>query len=245
MQNAEVVTYKHNQRSKGFAFVQMLTVEEAKRAVERIARQGIPWPQTGRERGEIERASRTQEINEQSNSLAFLKPEDSSLAVSPVSFLLWMSRFFIVGPTAAENLISPQKSQSKLGAEIVGADAFQIYRGLDLLTAKPDRRDARESAAPFGRRCSVNEEMNAEKFRRLALEAIAEDSERAEKRAIVVGGSGLYIKALTHGFTPLPAANRKLREQLSQFSARRIVHSRSATLDPNARRRSTGKIHDA
>ena len=45
------------------------------------------------------------------------------------------------------------------------------------------------------------------------------------KSAIVVGGSGLYIKALTHGFTPLPAANRKLREQLSQFQRTRIVHS--------------------
>ena len=61
------------------------------------------------------------------------------------------------------------------------------------------------------------EEMNAEKFRRLGLRAIEEINSRG-KLAIVVGGSGLYIKALTHGLAPLPESDPKLREKLNAMS---------------------------
>ena len=63
--------------------------------------------------------------------------------------------------------------------------------------------------------------MNAEKFRELALNAIAEISERG-KRALVVGGSGLYLKALTHGLAPLPPIDPELRAQLERTFARGI-----------------------
>ena len=59
--------------------------------------------------------------------------------------------------------------------------------------------------------------MNAEKFRRLALRAIDEINSRG-KLAIVVGGSGLYIKALTHGLAPLPESDPELREKLNAMS---------------------------
>ncbi len=55
--------------------------------------------------------------------------------------------FFIVGPTATGKSELAANAAHEIGAEIVSADAFQIYRGLDLLSAKPDPLDACKSAA--------------------------------------------------------------------------------------------------
>ena len=63
----------------------------------------------------------------------------------------------------------------------------------------------------------LREEMNAEKYRRAASRAIDEINSRG-KLAIVVGGSGLYIKALTHGLAPLPESDPELREKLNAMS---------------------------
>ena len=63
----------------------------------------------------------------------------------------------------------------------------------------------------------LTEEMNAEKYRRAAMRAIEEINLRG-KLAIVVGGSGLYIKALTHGLAPLPESDPELREKLNAMS---------------------------
>src|SRR5256886_14050013 len=106
--------------------------------------------------------------------------------------------FFIVGPTATGKSEIAADVAHGLNAEIVSADAFQIYRGLDLLTAKPDAITLAKVPHHLIGTMSISEEMNAEKFRKLALQAIAEIHSRG-KPAIVVGGSGLYLKALTHG----------------------------------------------
>ncbi len=125
--------------------------------------------------------------------------------------------FFIVGLTAAGKSELAADVAHDLDAEIVSADAFQIYRGLDLLTAKPDSATLAKAPHHLIGTISILEEMNAEKFRRNALCAIDEIHARG-KHAMVVGGSGLYIKALTHGLTSLPAANPKLRAQLNKIS---------------------------
>ena len=74
--------------------------------------------------------------------------------------------------------------------------------------------------------------MNAEKYRRAASRAIEEIHSRG-KLAIVVGGSGLYIKALTHGLAPLPESDPKLRERLNAMSLDEL-HTQLAELDPEA-----------
>src|SRR5438477_6723913 len=118
--------------------------------------------------------------------------------------------FFIVGPTAVgKSEISAEVAQ-RLGAEVLSADAFQIYRGLDLLTAKPDQATRAKAPHHLIGTMSIREEMNAEKFRCLALATLDEIHSR-KKVAIVVGGSGLYIKALTHGLSDLPEADPDLR----------------------------------
>ena len=77
---------------------------------------------------------------------------------------------------------------------------------------------------------SIHEEMNAEKFRRLALGALDEIHSRG-KLALVVGGSGLYVKALTHGLSDLPQADPTLRTQLNRLTLDQL-HARLVDLDP-------------
>jgi len=148
----------------------------------------------------------------------------------------WMRRvFFIVGPTATGKSELAADVAHELNAEIVSADAFQIYRGLDLLTAKPDASTLAKAQHHLIGTMPLHEEMNAEKYRRLALRAIEEINSRG-KLAIVVGGSGLYIKALTHGLPPLPEPDPKLRERLSGMSLDQL-RSRLAELDPETARK--------
>ena len=125
--------------------------------------------------------------------------------------------FFIVGPTATGKSDLAADVARELDAEIVSADAFQIYRGFDLLTAKPDHATLAKVPHHLVGTVSILEEMNAEKFRKLALQAISEIHSRG-KLAIVVGGSGLYIKALTHGLSIVPSADPDLRAHLNELS---------------------------
>jgi tRNA dimethylallyltransferase len=144
--------------------------------------------------------------------------------------------FFIVGPTASGKSDVAADVARELSAEIVSADAFQIYRGLDLLTAKPEGGTLQRVPHHLIGITPLHEEMNAEKFRQAASRAIDEIHSRG-KVAIVVGGSGLYIKALTHGLVPLPESDRKLREKLNAMSLNEL-RSELIRLDP----RSAGKI---
>ncbi|SRR6266511_4091176 len=125
--------------------------------------------------------------------------------------------FFIVGSTATGKSELGADVAREVNAEIVSADAFQIYRGLDLLTAKPDRSTLAKVPHHLIGTTPLDEEMNAEKYRRAATCAIDEINSRG-RPAIILGGSGLYIKALTHGLARLPESDPKLREKLNAMS---------------------------
>jgi tRNA dimethylallyltransferase len=140
--------------------------------------------------------------------------------------------FFVVGPTATGKSELAADLAHEVDAEIVSADAFQIYLGLDLLTAKPDRATRAKAPHHLIGTMSIREEMNAEKFRRLAIATLDEIHSR-KKVAIVVGGSGLYIKALTHGLSDLPEADPSLRTQLNRLTLDQL-RARLVDLDPKA-----------
>ena len=143
--------------------------------------------------------------------------------------------FFIVGPTASGKSELAADVAHDLGAEIVSADAFQIYRGLDLLTAKPDVLTLAKAPHRLIASIPLTEEMNTEKYRCAASRAIEEINSRG-RLAIVVGGSGLYIKALTHGLAPLPEADPKLREKLNALNLDEL-RTQLAELDPESARK--------
>ena len=139
--------------------------------------------------------------------------------------------FFIVGPTASGKSEIAADVAARCGAEIVSADAFQIYRGLALLTAQPDQATMEKAPHHLVGSVPVTEEMSAEKFRALASTAIEEINRRG-RLAIVAGGSGLYIKALTDGLAPLPATNPKLRAELNALSLDEL-NARLTAVDPS------------
>src|ERR1043166_1680534 len=143
--------------------------------------------------------------------------------------------FFIVGPTATGKSQLAADVAREIGAEIVSADAFQIYRGLDLLTAKPEALILAKAPHHLIGTVPLSEEMNAEKYRRVATSVIESINSRG-KLAIVVGGSGLYIKALTHGLAPLPESDPKLREKLNALSLTEL-RSRLCEFDPDTAER--------
>ena len=143
--------------------------------------------------------------------------------------------FFIVGPTATGKSEIAAEIARQLNAEIVNADAFQIYRGLDLLTAKPDNTTLAQAPHHLLSAVPLSEEMNVEKFRAAAAAALREIHTRG-KPAIVAGGSGLYVKALTHGLSRLPAADAKLRAQLNELRLDELC-GQLLRLDPETARK--------
>ena len=142
--------------------------------------------------------------------------------------------FFIVGPTAIGKSEIAASVARKVGAEIVSADAFQVYCGLDLLTAKPNSSTLAKAPHHLLGTTPLRDEMNAEKYRLAASRAVEEINSRC-KLAILVGGSGLYIKALTHGLAPLPQSDPALREKLNAMNLDDLC-SQLLELDPQTAR---------
>ena len=127
------------------------------------------------------------------------------------------SIFFIAGPTAVGKTSLAIELAEQFNAEIVNADAFQIYRGLDILTAKPDSEARRQVRHHLLGQVSLAETMSAVRFGELACDALADIRSR-NKNAIIAGGSGLYLKAITDGFDEVPPPDPMLREELSALS---------------------------
>ena len=122
--------------------------------------------------------------------------------------------FFIVGPTAVGKTSLAVELAEQFDAEIVNADAFQIYRGLDILTAKPDSVAQRQVRHHLLGQVSLAETMSAVRFGELACAALADIRSR-DKNAIIAGGSGLYLKAIIHGFDQVPPPDPRLRSELN------------------------------
>ena len=123
------------------------------------------------------------------------------------------SVIFIVGPTSVGKSSLALSLAEKIGGEIVNADAFQIYDGLELLTSKPNAETCRRVPHHLFGCVPLSETYNVARYLAEAsacLEVIA----CRKHPAIVVGGTGLYVKALTHGLAPLPAPDLQLRARL-------------------------------
>jgi tRNA dimethylallyltransferase len=130
--------------------------------------------------------------------------------------------FFLVGPTAVGKTVLAIELAEQFDAEIVNADAFQVYRGLDVLTAKPDAEAQRRVRHHVLSQISLFETMSAASFRELARAALSDVHSR-KKNAIVIGGSGLYLKAITHGFDQVPPPDPKLRVELNRLPQKELA----------------------
>jgi tRNA dimethylallyltransferase len=147
----------------------------------------------------------------------------------------------IIGPTAVGKTDLSLEIARQLEAEIVGADSRQIYRCLDIGTAKPSPAQRQTVPHHLIDLLNPDEPLNAAHFARLAWNCIHTIEARG-KRPLVVGGSGLYIRALTDGLFAGPGANPHLRATLgaeAQSLGLQALHDRLAAVDPAA----AGRIH--
>jgi len=140
--------------------------------------------------------------------------------------------FFITGPTASGKSAVALALAEQIGGEIVNADAFQLYQGMDLLTAKPAADDLARVPHHLYSVLPLTESCDARSYRDLALPVIANIAARG-RVPIVVGGSGLYIKALSHGLAELPRGEENLRAELRALPLEEKV-ARLLALDPDA-----------
>lgn len=140
--------------------------------------------------------------------------------------------FFIVGPTAGGKSALALAVAERFGGEIVNADAFQLYQGMDLLTAKPPPEDLQRVPHHLYSVLPLTDTCDAQRYREMALPVIEEIASRG-KLPIVVGGSGLYIKAISHGLAPLPPTDPAIREQVNALPPEE-ARARLLQLDPHA-----------
>ena len=143
--------------------------------------------------------------------------------------------FFIAGPTGCGKSKIAVELAERTGGEIVNADAFQLYRGIGIITAQPSLAEQERVPHHLYGVVETSETFHAARYRELAAPVIAEISQRG-RIPLVTGGSGLYLKALTHGLNEAPAADPDLRRQLDELSVEELL-AELQTLDPEAAER--------
>jgi tRNA dimethylallyltransferase len=119
----------------------------------------------------------------------------------------------LVGPTASGKTQVSLELARRMGAEIISADSRQIYRYMDIGTAKPTPEERLLIPHHFIDELTPDVEFNAGQYGKRGREVI-EDIARRGHLPIVVGGSGLYIRALIDGIFEGPSADPELRKEL-------------------------------
>jgi tRNA dimethylallyltransferase len=140
----------------------------------------------------------------------------------------------LVGPTAVGKTAVAVRLAAHVPIEVVSADSRQVYRGMDIGTGKPTA--AERGAVPHHLLDVVgpDERYHVARFRADALATIAAIQSRG-RLPVVVGGTGLYVRALLKGLTPAPPADPALREALERFAAAHgapALHARLAAVSP-------------
>lgn len=148
---------------------------------------------------------------------------------------------FLMGPTAAGKTDVALSLLQHYPLDIISVDSAMIYRGMDIGTGKPSRSLLKKAPHQLIDICEPDEIYSAFRFRMDARREI--DAIHARQRIpLLVGGSGLYFRALQYGLSPLPEANHSFRGRLVAEAERigwAAIHRRLATIDPE----SAARIH--
>ena len=142
----------------------------------------------------------------------------------------------LLGPTAVGKTGASILLAKALGTEIISADSMQIYRHMDIGTAKPSQYQLHEVKHHLMNVLSPHESFSAGLFQKEAAKII-NDLHGRGKIPLVVGGTGLYIKSLTGGLFNGPSADRLLREKLKHEEERKgkgYLHKYLTEVDPGA-----------
>ncbi|HRQ90291.1 MAG TPA: tRNA (adenosine(37)-N6)-dimethylallyltransferase MiaA [Bacteroidia bacterium] len=140
------------------------------------------------------------------------------------------SPLYLAGPTGCgKTAIALALARLVPPVEIVNGDAYQVYRGLDILSAAPTEDEQATCPHHLFGALAPSEENDAATFATRAKATLDEVGRRA--LPLVVGGSGLYLKAITHGLAPTPKGDAQLRAELDALPLEELVE-RYRTLDP-------------
>ena len=140
----------------------------------------------------------------------------------------------IAGPTASGKTSLSVKLAKIFNAEIISADSMQVYRWMNIGTAKPTEEERNGVPHHLLDVVDPDEPFNAARYRSLAHSAATEVISRG-KRCLVVGGTGLYIKSLLQGLFDCPPGSKKLRQSLERewdLEGEAVLYNRLVALDP-------------
>jgi tRNA dimethylallyltransferase len=149
--------------------------------------------------------------------------------------------FFLMGPTAAGKTDVAVELAARLPVEIISVDSAMVYRGMDIGTGKPSPAVLARAPHRLIDIREPGETYSAAQFVKDARAAIGE-IHAAGRMPLLVGGTGLYFRALSRGLSVLPEADPRIRAALSSELDRlgpRALHARLATVDPA----SAARIH--
>lgn len=153
--------------------------------------------------------------------------------------------FILAGPTASGKTQLAAHVARRTGAEILGADAIQVFKGLDILAAKPSTTLCKQIPHHLIDTFSPREEINVARYLDKANRAIAEIESR-DRVVLIVGGSGFYLHALLEGMNALPSkqyAHRNTLESYQESSLYRMLRAlhaeHSEIIDRDNKRRLT------
>ena len=146
---------------------------------------------------------------------------------------------FIMGPTASGKTALSIQLAKRFDGEIISVDSAMVYRGMDIGTAKPTLQEQEGVPHHLIDILDPSEAFSTGQFRHLALEKMAEISQRG-RLPILVGGTMLYFNALLNGLAELPPADPEIRRRLDhllQEKGKDFLHQWLAEIDPDAAKR--------
>ncbi|HZS54159.1 MAG TPA: tRNA (adenosine(37)-N6)-dimethylallyltransferase MiaA [Bryobacteraceae bacterium] len=141
----------------------------------------------------------------------------------------------VLGPTGSGKSELALSLAENLSGEIVNCDSIQVYKGLDIGSAKTPVDHRRGIPHHLLDVIGPDEELSAGSYARMARQVVGEIQARAHI-PIVAGGTGFYLRALLDGLSPAPNRDRQLRERLQQIESRRAnaLHRMLRRYDPLA-----------
>jgi tRNA dimethylallyltransferase len=142
----------------------------------------------------------------------------------------WEGVLALAGPTASGKTAVAMQLAETLGGEIVSVDSMQVYRGMDIGTAKPGPAERERFRHHLIDVVDIAKPFDAAQFVARAQTAIADIQSRG-RLAILCGGTGLYFKALFYGLGDAPPTDPELRGELEKLSLKDLLHE-IETRDP-------------
>ena len=140
----------------------------------------------------------------------------------------------IAGPTACGKSNFALKLSKKINGEVINADSMQVYKQLQILTARPKKKDLKKVKHHLYGFCDVRKNYSTGEWLKLLLKKI-KDIRKRNKVPVIVGGTGLYFKALTDGLVKIPnipiQVRNKTRLMQSKLGQKKF-YNRLLKLDP-------------